>query len=175
MKKLIYTCVVLFLITGTFAQKPDASVVHLKKGDVERFIKHFRSIEGDFEKIDLKYTPDSNPESFTEAIDNIDEVNSILKKYGYKDVDDFATKTWVITISYANIKMNTEGSGEFADAIEEIKNSTELTKEQKEAAIERLKQAMGAVESSFSSMVNEKDVETVRPFLTQLDEILDKN
>lgn len=175
MKKLIYSALVLFLFTGIYAQEPDASVARLKKGDVERFINHFNNIESDFEKIDVKYNPESDLKSFSESLDNIDEVNSIVKKYGYKDIESFVTQVWVITIAYANIKIDSDGSDEYKKAIHDIQNSTELTEEQKAVAIERLQQVMGAMESTFSAMVNEKDIETVRPFRIQLEKILDKD
>lgn len=175
MKKLIHILLAVCLITGIYAQKPDTSIPQLKNDDVERFINHYKSIVSDFEKLDVKFHPESDLESFTNAIDNLDEVNAVVRKYGYKDIDSFVTQTWAISVSYASITVNIEELKEYKEAKEEIQNSTELTDEQKSQAIARLEQVIGAMASAFGSMVNEKDIETVRPYMNQLKEILDED
>jgi hypothetical protein len=164
-----------FFMLNSIAQQPDVTVPQLKKGDIERFIKHFSSVKQDFEKLDIKYSPESDLKSFADAIDNVEEVNTVVSKYGYSDINDFLVKTWAISASYARIKMDTDGSDEFQKAIKDIEDSDDMTPEQKEEAIAQMKQVMGAMESAFGSMANEKDIETVRPYVDQLEVLLNED
>ncbi len=170
--RLIPLILAVFFMANGIAQQPDITVPQLKKGDVEQFIKHFNSIQQDFEKLDIKYSPESDLKSFEDAIDNVEEVNAVVSKYGYSDINDFVVKTWAISASYARIKMDTDGSDEFQKAIRDIENSDDMTPEQKEEAIAQMKQVMGAMESAFGSMANDKDIETVRPYVSQLEVLL---
>lgn len=170
--RLIPLIFAVFFMLNSIAQQPDVSVPQLKKGDVERFIKHFNSIKQDFEKLNIRYSPESNMKSFADAIDNVEEVNNVVSKYGYSDINDFVVKAWAISASYARVKLDTEGSDEFQKAIKDIENSDDMTPEQKEEAIAQMKQVMGAMESAFGSMANEKDIETVRPYVSQLEVLL---
>ncbi len=172
--RLIFLILISIIGSGLYAQRPDASIAQLKKNDVERFIQHFKSIEKEFERLDVKYSPESDLNSFTEAIDNINEVEAVVKKYGYSDINSFVVQAWAISVSYASIKMETGGSDEYQKAIKGIENDTTLSEEEKIQAIGQLRQVMGAVGSAFVSMVHEKDIETVRPFISQLDVILDE-
>lgn len=174
MKKILSVFVLSALFIGaSFCQQPDITEPVLKKSDVENFIKNFKTVQAELEEVGLEYEAESNYTSFADAVGNLDEVNAVVKKYGYADVNDFSIKVWAIAASYASIKLETDGQGEFEKAIEQIKNNENMTAEQKEDAINKMKELMGSIGTAFTSLANKEDIETVRPYADKLDVVLD--
>ncbi len=175
MRKLVGVFILSVLFVGiSYCQQPDISKSILKKTDVENFIKNFKSVQSELEQVGIEYEAESNYTSFADAVDNLEEVNGVVKKYGYSDVNDFSIKVWAIAACYASIKMDTEGQVEFEKSIEQIRNNEHMTDEQKEDAIKKMKELIGSLGTAFTTLANKDDIEIVRPFMDKLDVVLDE-
>jgi phosphate/sulfate permease len=158
------------------AQTGSSTTSNLKSSDVENFIKHYKSIEADFEALDYDIDPATDDvESLLEEMGEYSQVNTIVKKYGYTDYADFAIKIWAITSCYTTLKLNGEGGMSQIDAaIQEIEEDENMSPEEKEMAVAQIRMIMKAMGSSFASGANEQDIETVKPYISKLDAIYDE-
>lgn len=164
----------ILLSISIFAQMPKSSTPVLKKGDVENFIAHFKSIESDFNALDIDYKPESDLEASIAQFNDIEEINKMVKKYGYKDFADFSKKTWTITACYASIKIESESVPELQHIQQQIEADENLTPEQKNKALEQLSQGLAGMQKAFSQSTNEEDVELVKPFMKKLDTLFEE-
>ena len=128
----------------------------------------------DFEQLQIDLQPEGNYAAFMKSMKASKEVNALVKKYGYKDANDFIVKIWSITAAFANIKIGDEGAPEMQKAMDKIDKDKSMTPEQKKQAKEQVRQLMEAMNSTFASQVNKQDVETVRPYVTKLGKLFDK-
>lgn len=162
--------ITVLLTTAAFAQQFDNTFSHLQKSDVEQFIRHFAQIKTEFEKSDIDYNvADGDFESVFDALNTSAEAEHIVKKYDYSDLYNFTVELWAITISYINIKIDTEGYPAFDNAVNEIDNDPSLTAEQKQFAKTQVEQLINALKANFEQMANPGDIEVVKPFIPQLD------
>lgn len=164
---------ILFSVT-LFAQMPDNSTPVLKSTDVERFIKHFPSLQKEFEAASFEFDADDDIESLMEAADEYAEINTMVQKYGYSDYAEFALQTWAIAACYASVKMESEGMPNVEEAIADIESDENMTAEQKQMAIQQLQAVYAALGTSITSMANEQDVTLVKKYVKELDVIFNE-
>lgn len=170
----LFLFALILLSISLFAQKPKTSSPILKKGDVENFVKHFKSIESDFKALDIDYKPESDLEASIAQFNDIEEVNRMVKKYGYKDFADFSTKAWAITACYASIKIESESAPELQRIQQQIEADENLTPEQKKKALEQLSQGLASMQKAFSQSTNKEDLEMVKPYMEKLDKLFEE-
>jgi hypothetical protein len=169
----LFLVVFLFSIKMLFSQDSDASQPLLKSSDVENFIANIRSIEKEFKELEIDYSPQNNYEDVIQALESNADANRIVKKYGYSDSKEFVAKAWAITACYASIEIDTKGSPELDNALRKIDEDESLSPEEKEEAKEQVKQFMAAMGTIVASSANVQDIETVRPFISRLEKVLD--
>ena len=172
--KLVTTLVFILFSTFLFAQNESASAPQLKNSDVENFIKHFPDIQVELEKLDFDIDPQDDLQSLAEGLESYEEINSIVKKYGYADYIDFAAKSSAIAACYASIKLKGEGVPEIQKAYNKIEQDESMTPEQKQMAKQQLESILSAMGGAFTLMANEQDLETVKTFVPELDVLFDE-
>jgi hypothetical protein len=155
--------------SALFAQNDVAKTPQLNNSDVEKFIKSYRNIVDEFEELDIDFDGNDDLENLLGGMEGYSEVNDIVQKYGYTDYAEFAIKTWAIAASYASIKLDNEGAPEIQNAYKEIEMDESMTAEQKAMAKQQLDLVLGAMGGTFKSMANEKDIETIKPYIGKLD------
>jgi len=161
------------LAINLHAQTESSETPQLKSVDVENFIKNFPAIQKEFDGFDYDFDAKEDLESLVAGMDGYNEVNTVVKKYGYADYIDFASKTWAIATCYSSIRLGNEGLPQVEMAIQEIEKDESMTAEQKEMAKAQIKAVMAAMGSTFTSMANEQDIEVVKPYVDKLDAIFD--
>jgi hypothetical protein len=172
----------IFLAAPILAQEEQTPLVKLNKADVERFINTYSSLSKDLEKYD-EYNLDDEAEeeegdihSFIEELKQYPEyaeVEKIIKSYGYKDIPDWAMKTWTIAMSYAGLKLDKDTNPALQQALDDIKNDESLTEEQKAMAIQQMEAVMSAM-GSYGAEGNEANMAVVKPYIEQLDAVFDE-
>lgn len=166
--KPIFTILLLVLNFSLHGQKPDTSEPVLSDSILINFIENFKTIEADFKALDIDYKPESDIDATMEKFQNIEEVNTMIKKYGYTDFKDFSTIAWAITACYAKIRIETEGMPELQRLRKQIDEDKNLTEEQKQKAKDQITQGLESMQKAFGGTTNKKDVETVQPYMEDL-------
>ncbi|MBN1953322.1 MAG: hypothetical protein JW801_19100 [Bacteroidales bacterium] len=175
MKKKLFFLILLFIPGFCTLSAQDGEIV-LSSSDVKSFITSYPSIKTDFEKLGIGYDNDHEI-TLPEGFEAMNEVNRIVGKHGYADWEDYYSKSAAILLSYAAIKLNVEQGEvqpELQAAIEEIKNNTYYTAEQKEQMIEAIRQGMTALVEASNSMSETGNMDVVQPFVEQLDKLLEE-
>ncbi len=168
---------ILFLafFTNINAQKPKTSSPILSDSDLKNFVENFKNIETEFKTLDIDYSPENDVESTIEKFKDVEEVNTLLKKYGYSDFTEFSTKTWAITACYAKIKIETDGAPELRRIHKEIDEDENLNAEQKQRAKDQIAQAIESMQKAFDGTTNKEDIETVKPYMSKLSELFEEH
>jgi hypothetical protein len=156
-------------------KRPDISKPVLTAADVENFINNYKAMNDELRTVDAAYDPENDFKTYIDSLKSKQQVNEVIRRYGYPDVNDFSNKVMAISYAFLSIKMETEGSPEYENALRKIEEDESLTPEQKEQSKEQLKKIMGAMGSAFTSMVNKEDIETVRPYTEKLSAVFDYN
>lgn len=173
-KLLINLSLVFLFLTGNIGHAQEQT--NLSSSDVKHFIDHFPALVEEFEKLDVDYDETSNSFDIPEGVDYLEDVNRIAKKHGYADFGDFSLKTATILAAYSAIKFKDESDGlgpEIQAALDEIESSEHYTPEQKEQMKDALMQSAEALQSLGEEMSDDENIAVVKPFVDQLDKILD--
>lgn len=167
---------ILFLAfcTSMYAQKPKTSNPILSDSDLKNFVENFKNIETEFKTLDIDYSPENDVESTIAKFKDAEEVNTMLKKYGYSDFTEFSTEAWAITACYAKIKIETEGAPELQRIHKGIDEDENLNAEQKQRAKDQVAQAIESMLKAFDGTTNKEDIETVRPYMSKLSELFEE-
>ena len=175
MTRLITLALSILFSVSVFSQMPDNSTPVLKATDVERFIKHFPSLQNEFNKANFEFDADDDISELMEVANEYAEVNKMVQKYGYTDYAEFALQTWAIAACYASVKMEDEGMPNVNEAIAEIEKDENMTAEQKQMAIQQLQAVYSALGTSITSMANEQDITLVKKYIKELDSVFDED
>ena len=162
---------VIGLNTSSVLAQNDAG---LTQSDVKHFIDNFPAISSDFEDLQIAYDKSSQQFTLPESVDYLSKIDAVVKKHGYEDYADFATKTAAIMSAYAMLTYQQESSGSKAElekALAEIDNSEYYTDEQKQQMRDALEQSMNYVDEM--SAENEENIRVVKPYANQLKDLVD--
>jgi len=166
----------LFILIISGSGNAQDEVTAITKNDVSNFIASYPAIKTDFEKLGIKYHSTGDEFTIPEGFKALDEVNRIVAKHGYTDYTEYFSKAGIILTTYAAIKMEIEGTSlqpEIQKAIEEIKNNSYYTAEQKEQMIEAIRQSGAAISEAAKSMADSENIQAVKPFMEEIERILD--
>ncbi len=167
------SCYLLFC-SILFAQSQAPSISHLVSSDVENFINNFPKIQVEFEKMDLDIDPQDDLEAITDGLASYEEINSVVRKYGYTDYLDFTVKASTIAACYASLKLKDGGGSEIEQAYKAIEMDESMTPSEKQLAKQQLDAILLAMGGSLSTMANDQDVAIVKPFASKLDTLFDE-
>jgi hypothetical protein len=176
MKKIaaVILCIALF---GSVGWTEDDPKPVLKKGDVEKFIKTFPLLKGEFEKFGAKYDAKEGDVTVPEALKVNAEFRGILKKHGWDEA--FFVKMQAIMLGYTAIvykKEMAEVGPQIAKAIKEIEATEGMSEAMKKQMVERLKASqkmMGGGESGMETSLAEADLDLIRPKIPALKELFE--
>jgi hypothetical protein len=173
--KLLLPLLLLVSQVNIRAQNHNGSPPVLSSADVEIFIANIRNIEKDFNSLEIDYKLQTDYKAFIESFKTNKEANDIVKKYGYKDVEEFVQKVWSISACYATITIETKGTPEMKSALRNIEEDESLSPEEKEQAKQQVIVVIETLSSGFLAAANEADLAVVKPYYDKLETLFEQD
>jgi hypothetical protein len=174
-QKLLFVLLLSFPIICLNAQNHNSSKPVLCSSDVENFMANIKLIEKEFNTLEIDYHIETDYQAFVQSFKTNKEANDIVKKYGYKNIEEFVQKVWAISACYATITIETKGMPDLKSAYRKIDEDESLSPEEKEKAKQQVKHVIETLSSSFLAAANDNDKATVRPYVARLDAFFQKN
>lgn len=148
----------------------------LVPGDVERFIKTFPAINGEYRKLGITYDPKTGVVTGMDQPRARREVRKILNANGWTMA--FLPKMRVIIHGYAVERygeLRKPAEAKVVEKVKEIQDSKELDDETKEAVYKGVEQAAvmsDKLAADYRATLHPKDLEQIRPHLGALAKVL---
>lgn len=175
-RQILFSLIFILLTSGPGYSQDEITTI--TKKDVSDFIASYPVIKADLEALGIKYHSSDEAYSIPEGFKAVNDVNRIVAKHGYTDYAEYFSKAGIIITCYAAIKMEIEGASlqpEMQKAIEEIKNNSYYTAEQKEQMIEAIRQSAAAISEASQSMADSENIQAVKPYMEEIERMLDED